>query len=110
MIAHLARRQSTHGKTITPCVLLYLACHVRGIEADGGSLPGPRIMIHIERCGEYDAAVWFFDNLIERHVQFDETGLSYHPLWHVKQSLPEQPRSKVIQIAAPCEPFMSGSG
>jgi arabinogalactan endo-1,4-beta-galactosidase len=39
-------------------------------------------MIHIERSGDYDAAVSFFDNLIARHVPFDVMGLSYYPLWH----------------------------
>ncbi len=49
-----------------------------------GSAPGPRprIMIHIERSGNYDAAVWFFDNLIAHHVPFDVIGLSYYPFWH----------------------------
>lgn len=49
-----------------------------------GSAPGPRprIMIHIERSGDYDAAVWFYDNLIARHVPFDVIGFSYYPFWH----------------------------
>jgi arabinogalactan endo-1,4-beta-galactosidase len=49
-----------------------------------GSAPGPkpRIMIHIERSGDYNAAVWFFDNLIAHHVPFDVIGLSYYPFWH----------------------------
>jgi arabinogalactan endo-1,4-beta-galactosidase len=39
-------------------------------------------MIHIERSGDLDAAVQFFDNLAARHVSFDVMGLSYYPRWH----------------------------
>ena len=59
-----------------------LKAGIEGVEAGRGSAPRPRIMIHIERSGEYDAAVWFFDNLIQRHVPFDVMGLSYYPMWH----------------------------
>jgi arabinogalactan endo-1,4-beta-galactosidase len=55
---------------------------IRGVDAGRGSQPKPRIMIHIERSGDYQAAVWFFDNLIARHVPFDVIGLSYYPRWH----------------------------
>ena len=55
---------------------------IRGVDAGRGANPRPRIMIHIERSGDYDAAVWFFDNLIARHVPFDVIGLSYYPFWH----------------------------
>jgi len=55
---------------------------IRGIDAGRGSLPRPRIMIHVERSGDYDAAVWFFDNLAARHISFDVIGLSYYPFWH----------------------------
>jgi len=53
-----------------------------GVEAGRGAQPRPRIMIHIERSGDYDAAVWFFDNLVAHHVPFDVMGLSYYPMWH----------------------------
>ncbi|MGA2671808.1 MAG: glycosyl hydrolase 53 family protein [Terracidiphilus sp.] len=59
-----------------------LKAGIRGVEAGRGSLPKPRIMIHIERSGDYDAAVWFFDSLIAHHVPFDVMGLSYYPFWH----------------------------
>jgi len=55
---------------------------VRGVKAGSGSAPRPRIMIHIERSGEYDAAVAFFDNLHAHHVSYDVMGLSYYPYWH----------------------------
>jgi len=59
-----------------------LKAGIRGVDAGRGTQPRPRIMIHIERSGDYDAAVWFFDNLIAHHVPFDVMGLSYYPRWH----------------------------
>jgi arabinogalactan endo-1,4-beta-galactosidase len=59
-----------------------LQAGIRRVDAGRGPLPKPRIMIHIERSGDYDAAVWFFDNLIAHHVPFDVMGLSYYPFWH----------------------------
>jgi arabinogalactan endo-1,4-beta-galactosidase len=55
---------------------------IRGVEAGRGRAPRPRIMIHIERSGDYDAAVRFFDNLFACKVPFDVMGLSYYPFWH----------------------------
>ena len=55
---------------------------IRGVKAGHGSAPMPRIMIHIERSGDYPAAVSFFDNLLARDVSFDVIGLSYYPYWH----------------------------
>jgi arabinogalactan endo-1,4-beta-galactosidase len=55
---------------------------IRGVKAGHGSAPMPRIMIHIERSGDYEAAAAFFDHLISRHVSFDVIGLSYYPYWH----------------------------
>jgi len=59
-----------------------LKAGIQGVDAGRGMQPKPRIMIHIERSGDYDAAVYFFDNLIARHVPFDVMGLSYYPRWH----------------------------
>jgi len=59
-----------------------LKAGIRGVDAGRGTLPRPRIMIHIERSGDYDAATWYFDNLIAHHVPFDIIGLSYYPKWH----------------------------
>jgi arabinogalactan endo-1,4-beta-galactosidase len=59
-----------------------LKAGIEGVDAGRGSAPKPRIMVHIERSGDYDAAVWFFDNLIAHHVHFDVMGLSYYPFWH----------------------------
>lgn len=59
-----------------------LKAGIQGVEAGRGVAPRPRIMIHIERSGDYNAAVWFFDNLIAHRVPFDVIGLSYYPFWH----------------------------
>ncbi|MGA3008625.1 MAG: glycosyl hydrolase 53 family protein [Terracidiphilus sp.] len=59
-----------------------LKAGIAGVDAGRGAAPKPRIMIHIERSGNYDAAVWFYDNLIAHHVPFDVIGLSYYPFWH----------------------------
>jgi arabinogalactan endo-1,4-beta-galactosidase len=54
---------------------------IRGVTDGSAGGKRPRIMIHIERSGDYDGAVWFFDNLIARHIAFDVIGLSYYPFW-----------------------------
>lgn len=60
-----------------------LKAAIGGVEAGlDDARPMPRIMIHIERSGDYAAATWFFDNLIARKVHFDVIGLSYYPFWH----------------------------
>lgn len=59
-----------------------LKAGIAGVDAGGGPEPRPRIMIHIERSGDYAAAVGFLDNLIAHHVAFDVIGLSYYPFWH----------------------------
>ena len=55
---------------------------IRGVRAGSGRGPKPRIMIHIDRSGDYATAVSFFDELIARHLPFDVIGLSYYPMWH----------------------------
>jgi arabinogalactan endo-1,4-beta-galactosidase len=59
-----------------------LKAGIRGVKAGRGSATRPRIMIHIERSGDLDAAVAFLDNLNAHHVRFDVLGLSYYPRWH----------------------------
>jgi len=59
-----------------------LQAGIRGVKAGSRSGPRPRIMIHIERSGDYDAAVAFFDQLLAHNLDFDVIGLSYYPYWH----------------------------
>lgn len=41
-----------------------------------------KIMIHIDRGGDFNGAKWFFDNLNTQAVNYDIIGLSYYPWWH----------------------------
>jgi arabinogalactan endo-1,4-beta-galactosidase len=59
-----------------------LKAGIRGVKAGSRSEPRPRIVIHIERSVDYDAAVAFFDHLLARNLKFDVIGLSYYPYWH----------------------------
>ncbi len=55
---------------------------ILGVEDGTGDMPRPRIMIQIERSGDPAATQYFFDNLIQRGVEFDVIGQSYYPWWH----------------------------
>ena len=59
-----------------------LQAGIRGVKAGSRSGPRPRIMIHIERSGDYDTAVAFFDQVLAHNLDFDVIGLSYYPYWH----------------------------
>jgi arabinogalactan endo-1,4-beta-galactosidase len=50
-------------------------------DAAGASMP--KIVVHIDRGGDWNTTKWFFDNLIQtQQVQFDIIGESYYPVWH----------------------------
>ncbi len=59
-----------------------LQAGIRGVKAGSRSGPRPRILIHIERSGDYDTAVAFFDQVLAHNLDFDVIGLSYYPYWH----------------------------
>jgi arabinogalactan endo-1,4-beta-galactosidase len=40
------------------------------------------IMIHIDTGGDLGRSRWFFDNLLQQNVPFDQIGLSFYPWWH----------------------------
>ena len=42
----------------------------------------PKLLIHIDRGGDWGATKWFFDHLREQQVEFDIIGQSYYPFWH----------------------------
>jgi arabinogalactan endo-1,4-beta-galactosidase len=52
-----------------------------GIKDAAGSQM-PRIVVHIDRGGDWDGTQWFFDHLLPQQVQFDIIGESYYPFWH----------------------------
>ncbi|MEG8947321.1 glycosyl hydrolase 53 family protein [Rosettibacter firmus] len=41
-----------------------------------------KIMIHIDRGGDNNGAVYFFNKLKEQKINFDVIGLSFYPWWH----------------------------
>jgi arabinogalactan endo-1,4-beta-galactosidase len=54
---------------------------VKGIQdASGTSMP--RIVVHIDRGGDWSGTQWFFDHLQGQQVPFDVIGESYYPFWH----------------------------
>jgi arabinogalactan endo-1,4-beta-galactosidase len=54
---------------------------MEGIREAAGTTP-PRIVIHIDRGGDWATTQWFFDNLRQQQVPFDLIGESYYPFWH----------------------------
>jgi arabinogalactan endo-1,4-beta-galactosidase len=58
-----------------------LKAAIRGIKSAAGDSP-PRLMIHIDRGGDWPGTRWFFDNLRLQQVEFDLIGQSYYPFWH----------------------------
>ena len=58
-----------------------LKAAIRGIR-DAAGAPTPRIVIHIDRGGDWAGTQWFFDNLRQQQVEFDFIGESYYPWWH----------------------------
>jgi arabinogalactan endo-1,4-beta-galactosidase len=58
-----------------------LKAAIRGIKDAAVGQP-PKIMIHIDRGGDWAATQWYFDNLQRQQVEFDLMGQSYYPFWH----------------------------
>jgi len=54
---------------------------IQGVKDASGPNP-PKIMIHIDRGGDWATTKWFFDNLLNEQVAFDLIGESYYPWWH----------------------------
>lgn len=54
---------------------------IRGVNDAATGAP-PRIVIHIDRGGDWGATQWFFDRLNAQQVPYDIIGLSYYPFWH----------------------------
>jgi len=41
-----------------------------------------KVMIHIDRGGDWSGTKWFFDRMLQYGVEYDIIGLSYYPWWH----------------------------
>ncbi len=45
-------------------------------------IPMPKIIVHIDRGGDWTTTEWFFDNLNFQGVPYDIIGESYYPFFH----------------------------
>lgn len=54
---------------------------INGINDAAGTNP-PKIIIHIDRGGDWATTQWYFDNVIYQQIPFDIIGESYYPWWH----------------------------
>jgi arabinogalactan endo-1,4-beta-galactosidase len=54
---------------------------INGIHGAAGATP-PRIIIHIDRGGDWGATRWFFDKLDQEAVPYDIIGQSFYSWWH----------------------------
>ncbi len=58
-----------------------LTSAVQGIH-DAASNQMPKLIVHIDRGGDWGATRWYFDNIESRQVPFDYIGQSYYAWWH----------------------------
>ena len=56
---------------------------VAGIQdaATASGLTMPKIIVHIDRGGDWSTTEWFFDNLNSQGVPYDIIGESYYPFY-----------------------------
>lgn len=54
---------------------------IQGVK-DASGTNAPKIIIHIDRGGDWNTTKWYFDNLVQLTVPFDIIGQSYYPWWH----------------------------
>jgi arabinogalactan endo-1,4-beta-galactosidase len=60
----------------------FIKAGIAGVEAGKGNEPRPRIMIHIDKGGDWAATKAFFDKLHTYLINYDVIGQSYYPWWH----------------------------
>ena len=56
---------------------------VRGIQdaSNAHGYPVPKIIVHIDRGGDWATTKWFFENLNDQRVPYDIIGESYYPFY-----------------------------
>ena len=54
---------------------------IQGVIDAAGATP-PKVIIHIDRGGDWTTTQWFFDHLNAQAVPYDLIGQSYYPFWH----------------------------
>ena len=55
---------------------------IDGVREGSAGAVQPKILVQIERSGNWAETKWFFDHLLARGVQPDVLGQSYYPWWH----------------------------
>ncbi|MGJ5820051.1 glycoside hydrolase family 53 protein [Paludibaculum fermentans] len=55
---------------------------INGVDAGRGNGARPRIMIHIDKGGDWQATREFFDEFHRYEIGYDVIGQSYYPWWH----------------------------
>jgi arabinogalactan endo-1,4-beta-galactosidase len=55
---------------------------IAGVHEGAEGAPTPKILVQIERSGNWEATKWFFDRLFASGVEPDVLGQSYYPWWH----------------------------
>ncbi|MEJ2546433.1 MAG: arabinogalactan endo-1,4-beta-galactosidase [Gemmatimonadota bacterium] len=60
---------------------MLLEAGIRGAR-DGAPDSPPRVMIHFDNGAKNEMGRAFFDQLVERELDFDLIGLSFYPKWH----------------------------
>ncbi|TWT92856.1 Arabinogalactan endo-1,4-beta-galactosidase precursor [Botrimarina colliarenosi] len=63
-----------------------LTAGINGAKEGAGPDDEPLIMVHHDRADLWARTSYFFDELIERNVDFDVIGYSYYPKWHYDPS------------------------
>lgn len=58
-----------------------LKAAIQGIK-NGAGESKVKILIHIDRGGDWAGTKYFFENLEKHNVSYDIIGLSYYPWWH----------------------------
>ncbi|HPT31950.1 MAG TPA: glycosyl hydrolase 53 family protein [Prolixibacteraceae bacterium] len=59
-----------------------LQAGINGVHAACGNQPCPRIMIHIDKGGDWNFTKYFFDKIHTYGIKFDVIGQSFYPWWH----------------------------
>ncbi len=55
---------------------------INGVFAACGNLPRPKIMVHIDKGGDWAFTKEWFDKFMSYGIDFDVIGQSYYPWWH----------------------------
>jgi len=55
---------------------------IAGVGDGTGTAVAPKIMLHIDRGGDWGATQWFFDNVAAQGIAYDLIGLSFYPRYH----------------------------